>query len=65
MAQANLEAKLRMQGFNDQQIREMLAQMGGQANRPTTGDQMLAGGAGALSFAASQGAFKPKTTPAV
>lgn len=44
----NLDARLRAMGMNDQARIQLLAQMQGQANQPTFGDQLLAGGAGAF-----------------
>lgn len=52
--QANLEAKLRTMGLNDEQIRATLMQQQAQANQPTLGDQLMAGGAGSLAMIASQ-----------
>lgn len=50
----NLEAKLRTMGYNDQAIQQMLQNMTSAAGRPTMGDQLMAGGAGLLSFGATQ-----------
>ena len=52
--QANLEAKLRQMGLNDAAIMSIMQQIGGVNNKPTLGDQILAGGGGALGFLASQ-----------
>lgn len=54
--QANLEAKLRTMGLNDAAILNVMNQQTQQANRPGLGDQLLAGGTGALGFFASQNA---------
>lgn len=51
---ANLEAKLRTMGLNDQAVLQALSQAGGLAGQPTLGDQLLAGGAGMGAFAATQ-----------
>lgn len=50
MAQANLEAKLRTLGLNDQaQLQALMAAMGGEASKgPGLGSQILAGGAMAM-----------------
>lgn len=57
---ANLDARLRAMGMNDQARLQILAQLGGQNTRqaitPGLGDQMLAGGAGLFSQAATQNA---------
>lgn len=57
-SQANLEARLRQMGMNDQAIQQILGartQIGeNNYNQPTLGSQLLAGGAGALAFANSQ-----------
>lgn len=63
MAQANLAARLKTMGMNDDAVLRALGQLGGQAanesQRPGFGDQMLAGGAGAFSqYAAQQAAAK-------
>lgn len=56
---ANLDARLKAMGLNDQARLQILAQMGGQANQPTTGDQLMAGGAGMFAQGATMGK-KPK-----
>lgn len=53
--QANLEAKLRTMGMNDEQIRAILQQQGQMAMKPSGWEQLAAGGAGLLAFGASQG----------
>jgi hypothetical protein len=56
-SQANLEAKLRQMGINDQaQLQAIMARLG-VAQTPSMGEQILAGGAGAFGMAAGQGAF--------
>lgn len=52
--QANLEAKLRTMGLNDQAIAQVFAQLSGVNAKPTFGDQLLAGGTGALGMLVSQ-----------
>lgn len=52
--QANLEAKLRTMGLNDQAIAQVFAQISGVNAKPTFGDQLLAGGTGALGMLVSQ-----------
>jgi hypothetical protein len=49
-ALANLEAKLRTMGYNDQAIQGIIGQLQGQNARPGPGTQMLAGGTGALAM---------------
>lgn len=60
MAQANLDARLKAMGMDDKTRMEILSQLGGnnanQAGRPGMGDQLLAGGAGMFSLAATQNA---------
>lgn len=60
MAIANLDARLRQMGLDDQTRLSILGQLGGaaqnQATRPGVGDQIMAGGAGLFSLAASQNA---------
>lgn len=51
--QANLQAKLQTMGYNDAQIRSIMEMNQAQANQPTVGDQLMSGGAGALSMWAS------------
>lgn len=55
---ANLDARLRSMGMNDQARLQILQQMGGQnaqqAGQAGVGDQMLAGGGSMMSFMASQ-----------
>lgn len=57
-ALANLDARLRSMGMNDQARLGILSQLGGQntrqANQPGLGDQILAGGAGMYAMGASQ-----------
>lgn len=54
--QANLEAKLRTMGLNDQAILNIMQQVNGINAKPTIGEQLLAGGTGALGmFAANRG----------
>lgn len=57
---ANLDARLRTMGMNDQARLGILSQLGGlnqsQANRPGLGDQILAGGAGMYAMKAGQSA---------
>lgn len=58
-AQANLEAKLRAMGLNDNAILNIMNQVGAVNAKPTLGDQLLAGGVGALGmFAGQRGASK-------
>ncbi len=55
-AQANLEAKLRTMGLNDQAILNVMSQVNQVNAKPTMGDQLLAGGTGALGmYAANKG----------
>lgn len=58
MQRANLEAKLRAMGMNDQAIQATLAQLGGQnarqAQTPSFADQLMGGGAGLFAFGAGQ-----------
>lgn len=58
-ALANLDARLKAMGMNDVARLQVLQQMGGQANQPTFGDQLLAGGAGMFSMAAGMQGKKP------
>ncbi len=51
-AQANLEAKLRAMGLNDQAIMNIFGQQSMLNQQPTAGDQLLAGATGALGMAA-------------
>jgi hypothetical protein len=54
--QANLEAKLRTMGLNDTAIMNIMQQVNGINAKPTLGEQLLAGGTGALGmFAANRG----------
>lgn len=53
---ANLEARLRTMGMNDQAIVNILAQLGGQVNQPGVSDQILAGGAAMFNQGRSQAA---------
>lgn len=57
-AQTNLYAKLKAMGMNDEAALRILGQMSGNTNaaaaRPGLADQILAGGAGAFGFGASQ-----------
>lgn len=46
--QANLEAKLRAMGLSDESILKIMSQINQVNQQPTMGDQLLAGGAGAL-----------------
>lgn len=55
MAIQNLDARLRAMGMNDQARLSILQQMGGQANQPTFGDQLMAGGAGMFAQGATMG----------
>lgn len=65
-AQANLEAKLRAMGLSDSSILSILQQMSVNANKPSTGDQLLAGGVGALGmYASNQGKANIGTSGAV
>lgn len=58
-AQANLEARLRAMGLSDQAVLNIMQQMGAEQNRVTTGDQLMAGGVGALGmYAGQRGASK-------
>lgn len=52
--QANLEAKLRTMGLNDEAIASIMRQQTTVNNIPTLGDQLLAGGIGALGMYAGQ-----------
>lgn len=67
MARANLEARLRKMGYDDQTILGILSQMGGQNARqaatPGLGDQLLAGGAGLFALGASQRGSTPPSSP--
>lgn len=60
MALANLEARLKQMGLDDQTRLQILSQLGGQnqaqMNQPGIGDQLMAGGAGLYAFGASQAA---------
>ena len=60
---ANLDARLKAMGLNDQARLQILAQMGGQANQPTFGDQLMAGGAGMFAQGASMGKPGLKQAP--
>lgn len=65
MSQANLEARLRGMGMNDQAIQAALSGLSGQNARqggPGLGDQLLAGGAGLFSFGATQNAKQTPTS---
>lgn len=53
-AQSNLEAKLRTMGLNDQAILAVMGQVNQINQAPTTGDALLAGGAGSLGMFAGQ-----------
>lgn len=54
--QSNLEAKLRTMGLNDAAILNVMNQVTGINAKPTLGDQLLAGGTGALGmYAANKG----------
>jgi hypothetical protein len=53
-SQANLEARLRLMGLNDSSILSIMQQQTQNAQRPGLGDQILAGGVGALGMLASQ-----------
>jgi hypothetical protein len=57
---ANLDARLKSMGLDDATRLALLQQMGGQANQPTLGDQVMAGGAGMFAQGATMGK-KPKT----
>lgn len=46
--EANLRAKLQAMGYNDQAISNILQQMNGANARPSMGEQLFAGGAGAM-----------------
>lgn len=50
---SNLQSKLQTMGYNDQAIRGVIGQLMGLNAQPTMGQQLLAGGAGALSTMAS------------
>lgn len=64
--QANLEAKLRAIGLTDESIIKIMAQQGQAANAgPTTGDQLLAGGIGALGQYAANSRKTPTASPAM
>ena len=52
--QFNIEAQLRARGMDDEQIRAIMQMKQGQANKPTFGEQLFAGGAGALAGWASR-----------
>jgi hypothetical protein len=54
--QSDLEAKLRTMGLNDQAILNIMSQISGVNAKPTLGDQLLAGGIGALGSYAGQSA---------
>lgn len=56
MAQANLEAQLKAMGYNDQAIAQIIAAQGGMQGQKTTGDAILAGGAGMYGASAAQAA---------
>jgi len=51
--QANLEAKLRTMGLNDEAILRIMGQLNQVNQQPTMGDQLLAGGGGALGMLAA------------
>lgn len=68
MARANLEARLRKMGYDDNAILGIMSQLGGQNQRqaqtPGMGDQLLAGGAGLFALGASQrGSQIPQGNP--
>lgn len=54
-ALANLDARLKSMGMDDARRLQILQMLGGQNSQPGLGDQLLAGGAGLYSLAASQG----------
>lgn len=54
-ALANLDARLKAMGMDDAARLALLQQMGGQANQPTMGDQIMAGGAGMFAQGATMG----------
>lgn len=60
----NLEAKLRTMGMNDQSILGTFGQQNAAAGRPGLGDQLLAGGSGALGMWAGQRAQQRAGAPA-
>lgn len=62
---ANLDARLRAMGMNDQARLQILSQLSGNANNAQAGmgDQMLAGGAGMFAMGASQNQKKPGMSP--
>jgi hypothetical protein len=61
---ANLQARLKAMGMKDEQILGILNQMGGNANQPGMGDQVLAGGAGMFAMGATQNAQNRASNPA-
>lgn len=63
-ALANLDARLKTMGLNDQTRLQILSQLGGQnaqAHGPGVGDQILAGGAGLYSMGIAQRGQNPGT----
>lgn len=56
VAIANLQARLKAMGMKNEQIAQILSQMGGNMNQPGMGDQVLAGGAGMFAMGATQNA---------
>lgn len=56
LAVANLQARLKAMGMQDDQILGILSQMGGTRNQPGLGDQVLAGGAGMFAQGATMNA---------
>jgi hypothetical protein len=62
-AMANLDARLKTMGLNDQTRLAILQQFQQGAMAPTFGEQLLAGGAGAFAQAGSMGAFRGGGVP--
>lgn len=55
-AEANLRAQLQAMGYNDDQIRALIGDQMSNSQQPGLSDQLLAGGAGLYSMAATQNA---------
>lgn len=58
IAMANLDAKLRSMGLNDQMRLAILQQQGGMSQGPSTGEQFLAGGGSMFQMGANQGGLQ-------